>query len=283
MTIKNQFNGLKAVGKKRYYSHRNEEVLSFSNQNVSIEISRCAESISLVIDWDGKRAQYLDSPFLSYNEKMQIHSALAAVTSEKQLASTITSILLAAWARSFKIGGRALAEHFFRYDYRYKLLAVSIAVSLLFGAFTFLAIYFEKAAWWIFAVVFLFCVGNTFLYINNQGIRIKNNHIIIVDDLYFRKFALIAVRNVELQELKKEKRTNLFGFFHEFYHSSTYMTQSKYVYNHGRVFRIVFHLKDGTTRESYFGWLYREKNPKTVERVCASLQKFINDLNAYVK
>ena len=172
---------------------------------------------------------------------------------------------------------------FFRYDYRYSLLAASIAVSLIFGALSLLAIYFEKIAWWIVAIAFLFCIGNTFLYINNQGIRIKNNHVIIVDNLYFRKFALSEVKNVELQEIKKEKNTNLFGFFHEFYHSSTYMTHTDYVYNHGRVFRIVFHLKNGETQESYFGWLYREKNLKTVERVCGSLQKFINDLNAYVK
>lgn len=57
------------------------------------------------------------------------------------------------------------------------------------------------------------------------------------------------------------------------------MYNSDYVYNNGRVFKIIFHLNDGTTRESYFGWMYKERNELKVNQVINKLENFVNDLN----
>lgn len=179
-------------------------------------------------------------------------------------------------------------KRFFRYDYNYKVFVIENIVSLLLLAI-FIATYhydWDKLGVWLIGVGFLINIIVTFALIKNQGIRIKNNNVTIVDyfsSLFGRRFKLTQVNYVELKELKKEKRSNLYGFFHEFYHPDTYMFHCDYVYNHGRVFEIVFYLKDGSRRETYFGWLYREKNEKTVARVCKSLESFISEINEHVK
>lgn len=177
-------------------------------------------------------------------------------------------------------------KRFFRYDYNRRMFVVMNLISIGFLALSFLALRHESSVWWLTGVAALLGFGAADIYVYHQGIRIKNNKVIIMDYLpgwFGRKFELSMVKYVELEELKKEKRSNLYGFFHEFYHANTYMFRCDYVYNHGRVFNIVFHLKDGSRMETYFGWLYREKNEKTVARVCKSLETFINEINEYVK
>lgn len=176
-------------------------------------------------------------------------------------------------------------KRFFRYDYDYKVFVIENIVSLLLLAI-FIATYhydWDKLGVWLIGVGFLINIIVTFALIKNQGIRIKRNKVIIIDNFGRTKFQLSDIRFVEFREIKKEKRSNLYGFFHEFYHPDTYMFHCDYVYNHGRVFEIVFYLKDGSRRETYFGWLYREKNEKTVARVCKSLESFISEINEHVK
>ncbi len=61
------------------------------------------------------------------------------------------------------------------------------------------------------------------------------------------------------------------------------MTHCDYVYNNGKAFEIIFYLKDGTSRESYFGWMYREKSKETVSKIHSQLIDFIDSINKAVK
>ena len=167
----------------------------------------------------------------------------------------------------------------FRYDYNCKMTIINSLVSLLF--FVIFVASFSKGvvAFCVSGLVFLICVFNTIALIFNQGITIGKKNIIIVDYFWFTKINLEDLKRAELKEIKKEKKSNLYGFFHEFYYSTTYMYNSDYVYNNGRVFKIIFHLNDGTTRESYFGWMYKERNELKVNQVINKLENFVNDLN----
>lgn len=69
----------------------------------------------------------------------------------------------------------------------------------------------------------------------------------------------------------------------EFYHPSSYMYNSDYVYNKGRVFKIIFYLKENITKESYFGWMYKEKNVAKVNKVVNELENFVCQINLIVK
>ena len=68
----------------------------------------------------------------------------------------------------------------------------------------------------------------------------------------------------------------------EFFYPYTYMSHCDYVYNHGKVYNICFHMSDGTIIKSYFGWLYREKK-KTVNKVEKKLLDFIERINNLCK
>ena len=173
--------------------------------------------------------------------------------------------------------------NFFRYDYNYKLLIISNIPSVLFLVLTIATYRINNIAFYLGIFTLIFSILNTYLYINNQGIRVLKNKIIIVDELYFRTINLSEIKYVKLKELKKEKNTNIYGFSHEFYHSSTYMTYCDYVYNNGKVFEITFYLKDGTAEESYFGWMYREKNKETVSKIHSKLIDFVDSINETVK
>ncbi len=61
------------------------------------------------------------------------------------------------------------------------------------------------------------------------------------------------------------------------------MYNSDYVYNNGRVFKIIFYLKDNSVRESYFGWMYKEKSIEKVNKVLNKLETFINKINSLIQ
>lgn len=171
----------------------------------------------------------------------------------------------------------------FRYDYKYKMLTVNILTSLLF-LIVFIASFSKGIIiFCFFGLVFLICLLNTIVFIYNQGITITKKNIIIVDYFWFTKIYVSDLKWVEMKEIKKEKKGNLYGFFHEFYHPTTYMLKSDYIYNNGRVFKVIFHLKDGTIRETYFGWMYKEKNILKVKKTIKELEDFINYLNLILK
>ncbi len=60
------------------------------------------------------------------------------------------------------------------------------------------------------------------------------------------------------------------------------MANCDFVYNQGKVYNIYFYMNDGTICESYFGWLYREKEKK-VKKVEGLLIDFIEKINTFCK
>ena len=45
----------------------------------------------------------------------------------------------------------------------------------------------------------------------------------------------------------------------------------------------MFYLKNDTTKESYFGWMYKEKNISRVNKVVKNLEEFVCDINLLVQ
>ena len=177
----------------------------------------------------------------------------------------------------------------FRYDYNYKLFIITNLLSCLFLFGTIISYnkYFLDnkyfLSFWLFIIMFMINFINSFVFINNQGIRVKNDTIKIVDYFWFTKINLVDLKRVELKEIKKSKKSNLYGLLNEFYHPSTYMYKSDYVYNNGRVFKIIFYLGDNSTRESYFGWMYKERSITKVNKVVNKLENFISEINLLIK
>lgn len=171
----------------------------------------------------------------------------------------------------------------FRYDYNYKMLIFNILVSLLFFVLFVTSYYKNLIVFFIFGLVFLICLLNTIMLIYNQGITVRKKNILIIDYFWFTKIDLVDLKRVELKEIKKSKKNNWYGLLNEFYHPSTYMYNSDYVYNNGRVFKIIFYLKNNITYESYFGWMYKEKNILRVNKIVNKLEKFVCDINLIVQ
>lgn len=171
----------------------------------------------------------------------------------------------------------------FRYDYNYKMLIIYSFISTIF-LILFVNSY-EKSliVFCILGIAFLICLFYSFIIINNQGIILGKKYILIIDYFWFTKINLIDLKRVELIEIKKEKKSNWYGLLNEFYHRSTYMYNSNYVYNNGRVFKIIFYLKDNSKRESYFGWMYKERNIVRVNKIINKLDNFICKINLIVQ
>ena len=131
--------------------------------------------------------------------------------------------------------------------------------------------------------MFLITLISYFVFIKNQGVQVRNGIIKVSDYFWFTKIRVKDLKFAELRELTKEKKSNLYGFFHEFYYPTTYLYDCKYVYNNGKVFQIIFHLKDGTKRKTYFGWMYKEKNKTKVDKVIKRLEIFISSINLLIK
>ncbi len=170
----------------------------------------------------------------------------------------------------------------FKYDYNNRLFLINFFLSLIFFILAIVA--FDILIGFIlFLIMAIILLVNTFVLIRNQGIKIKDKKkIVIVDQLLVRRLYIDDINFVSLKQLPKKTKSKIYGFFHEFFYPNTYMSHCDYVYNQGKVYNICFHLKDGTIIDSYFGWLYREKE-KTVNKVEKKLLEFIEKINMLCK
>ena len=166
----------------------------------------------------------------------------------------------------------------FKYDYNNKLFLINLSLSLVCLILSIIA--FKKLIGFILLLIMtMLSLFNSFFVIRSQGIKIKNKkNIVIVDQLLVRKLCIDNISYVSLKQIPKETKGKIYGFFNEFFYSDTYMSHCDYVYNQGKVYNICFHMSDGTIVESYFGWLYREKE-KIVNKVEKKLLDFIDELN----
>ncbi len=172
----------------------------------------------------------------------------------------------------------------FKYDYRHKVTIFSFIVTLLFLVLSIVS-YKKTFACILCIISTVLSLVNTIFFINPQGLHINKrfNQLVIVDNYFYRRFDLNSIQYLSYKQLKKEVRSGLYGFFMEYYHPSTYMTQCEYVYNNGKVFVIEIILKKGVTYQSYFGWMYKEKNKNKVLKKEEELKAFIDSINFYLR
>ena len=77
------------------------------------------------------------------------------------------------------------------------------------------------------------------------------------------------VKYFSLEEISKTKKGNLTQKFTDTYDQVN--IPSKYVYNNGKVFNIVFYMKNIGNIKVYYGWLYRTRS---IERINNQIEKF---------
>ena len=95
--IKNLFNDLKKIGRKKYCFRNGEEELYFVGENLGIGIYCSFDTFDLSITFDGSTCNYLDSPLLTFNQKERLLAAVRARHFLKKQSKTIVDILLEAF------------------------------------------------------------------------------------------------------------------------------------------------------------------------------------------
>ena len=173
----------------------------------------------------------------------------------------------------------------FKYDYNNRMFCIMLITTICCVIIAFLLFPVHILFATLFFALTTYCFYITFFVIAKQGVCIDydKRQVIIVDDLLRRKIDLGKICYVTFREIPKQKKNNVFGFLIDFFHPSTYMSGCDYVYNNGKVYNIVFHHYDGTITETYFGWLYREKNKNTVSIIEKQLSSFVNEINNLTK
>lgn len=94
MGIKNLFNDLKKIGKKKYFSRGCDEELYFTGNNVEIEITYINGHLDLIITHNGARNNYKNCPSLSQNCKFQITAILNSFVGLDVKCKLLSTILL---------------------------------------------------------------------------------------------------------------------------------------------------------------------------------------------
>lgn len=113
----------------------------------------------------------------------------------------------------------------------------------------------------ILATIFTFNEGIHFNY--------KKEKIIIVKGMIIKSINMKDVKYFSLEEISKVKKRNLTQKFVDTYDQVNIC--SEYVYNSGKVFNIVFYMKNFENIKVYYGWLYRTRS---IERINNQIEKF---------
>lgn len=168
-----------------------------------------------------------------------------------------------------------MKKKFFRYDYNLKITLINIILCVI--CLVICIFVYDITILFVMLISVGFLAGLNSIFIFNHGIHInyKRGKIYILDDFLLRKLDVRNVKWFSYSIINKGKKSNFKGLFIEFYNPSTYMTNSEYVYNEGVVLEFIFHLTDGTSLKSYYGWMYREKNKKSIEKQIHKIKNFI--------
>ncbi len=94
MKIKNLFDDLKKIGRKKYYCKNGEEEIYFTAKERTIEIFNINGNIDLTVDFNGYRKNYKNSETISKKNKYQIQSILNSDSSLDIKSKKIAYILL---------------------------------------------------------------------------------------------------------------------------------------------------------------------------------------------
>lgn len=109
------------------------------------------------------------------------------------------------------------------------------------------------------------------LFTYNEGIHFnyKKEKIVIVQGLMINKINMKDVKYFTINEILKPKKGNITQLFVD--PVKNINSPSKYIYNNGKVFNIVFYMKRNKTVEVYYGWLYKTNS---AERINNQLDDF---------
>ena len=99
--------------------------------------------------------------------------------------------------------------------------------------------------------------------------NLEKEKIIIIKGMMIKSINMKDVKYFSLEEINKTKKGNLIQRFVDTYDQVN--MPSKYVYNNGKVFNIVFYMKNIGNIKVYYGWLYKTRS---IERINSQLEKF---------
>ena len=94
MKIKNLFDDLKQLGKKKYYFRNGEEEIYFFRKDLEIEIVNINNNIDLIINHKGLRDNYENSNSIPYDCKKDIKLILNSYLSTDVKCKKISQILI---------------------------------------------------------------------------------------------------------------------------------------------------------------------------------------------
>lgn len=125
----------------------------------------------------------------------------------------------------------------------------------------------------VFFVLIISLVGTItcMLFTFNEGIHFnyKKEKIIIVKGMMIKSINMNDVKYFNIEEIRKTKKGNITQKFVDTYDQVD--IPSKYVYNNGKVFNIVFYMKKVGDIKVYYGWLYKTRS---IDRINNQLEKF---------
>lgn len=94
MIIKYLFDDLKQLGRKKYYFRNGEEEIIFSRKNLEVEIVNINNHISLIINCNGIRTNYIDAKSLDDVYKKEIKLILDSYVSVEVKCKLISKVIL---------------------------------------------------------------------------------------------------------------------------------------------------------------------------------------------
>lgn len=94
MKIKNLFDDLKQLGKKKYYFKNGEEEIYFSRNDLEIEIINIDDNIDLVINHKGTRTNYENAESIPNDCKEDIRLILNSYLTNEVKCKKISQILI---------------------------------------------------------------------------------------------------------------------------------------------------------------------------------------------
>ena len=127
--------------------------------------------------------------------------------------------------------------------------------------------------------LFITIIATTFTF--NEGIHFnyKKEKIIIINGMMIKSINMKDVKYFSLEEIETKKGNitqKLLDVRYDQVHIPT-----KYVYNSGKVFNIVFHMKKIGNIKVYYGWLYKTRSIKRINNQLEKLKKVNENFMKY--
>ncbi len=173
-------------------------------------------------------------------------------------------------------------NRFIKFDYNSFYTILTITLSGLFSLLFFLKtdiylIYF------IIGIIVLISIISSIYFYFFAGLHFNyQKEIILIHDGFFsQKIKMREIKYVEFFEIKKKKKRRLFTTIAEYGRTRFSLNEEPtYIYNNGKVFKIVFNLQDGRSIDFTYSVLFNERNTLVVkfheEKIKTCIKEFDN-------